>query len=33
MKEKMARLQAQLLEQFEKGTELQDRIKKNFAKK
>jgi type I restriction enzyme M protein len=28
--EKMARLQAQLLEQFEKGNELQERIKMNF---
>ena len=27
---KMARLQAQLLEQFEKGNELQERIKMNF---
>lgn len=30
--EKMARLQAQLLEQFEKGNELQERIKINFDK-
>lgn len=30
--EKMARLQAQLLEQFEKGNELQERIKMNFKK-
>ena len=30
--EKMARLQAQLLEQFEKGNELQERIKMNFDK-
>jgi type I restriction enzyme M protein len=30
--EKMARLQAQLLEQFEKGNELQERIKMNFEK-
>ncbi|MDF3027039.1 MAG: SAM-dependent methyltransferase [Fluviicola sp.] len=30
--EKIARLQAQLLEQFEKGKELQERIKKNFSK-
>ncbi len=28
--EKMGRLQAQLLEQFEKGNELQERIKMNF---
>jgi hypothetical protein len=28
----MARLQAQLLEQFEKGNELQERIKMNFEK-
>ncbi len=30
--EKMARLQAQLLEQFEKGNELQEKIKMNFDK-
>ncbi|MBU3660155.1 MAG: SAM-dependent DNA methyltransferase [Flavobacteriales bacterium] len=30
--EKMARLQAQLLEQFEKGNELQERIKMNFGR-
>ena len=30
MKEKMARLQVQLIEQFEKGNELQERIKMNF---
>ena len=32
MKEKMARLQAQLLEQFDKGNELQEIIKMNFQR-
>ena len=32
MKEKMTRLQTQLLEQFEKGNALQERIKMKFEK-
>jgi hypothetical protein len=32
MKEKMTCLQAQLLEQFEKGNALQERIKMNFGR-